>query len=93
MVHTMTHPLIQHKLTLIRDKTTGVKEFREAVNEIAMLMCYEATRNLPLKEVEIETILYFSSIWRVLLTCRATSIPDITALSKPGVYDDIISPA
>lgn len=54
-VHTMEHPLIQHKLTLIRDKTTGVKEFREAVNEIAMLMCYEATRDLPLKEVEIET--------------------------------------
>ena len=54
-VHTMDHPLIQHKLTLIRDKTTGVKEFREAVNEIATLMCYEATRDLPLKEVEIET--------------------------------------
>ncbi|MFI3226737.1 MAG: uracil phosphoribosyltransferase [Clostridia bacterium] len=54
-VHVMDHPLIQHKLTLIRDKTTGVKEFREAVNEIATLMCYEATRDLPLKEIEIET--------------------------------------
>ena len=54
-VHILDHPLIQHKLSIIRDKTTGVKEFREVVNEIAMLMCYEATRDLPLKEVEIET--------------------------------------
>lgn len=51
----MDHPLIQHKLTLLRDKNTGTKEFRELVSEIAMLMCYEATRDLPLKEVEIET--------------------------------------
>ena len=51
----MEHPLIQHKLSIIRDKTTGVKEFREVISEIAMLMCYEATRDLPLKEVEIET--------------------------------------
>ena len=49
------HPLIQHKLTLLRDKNTGSKEFRALVQEIAMLMCYEATRDLPLKEVEIET--------------------------------------
>ena len=49
------HPLIQHKLTLLRDKNTGSKEFRALVSEIAMLMCYEATRDLPLKEVEIET--------------------------------------
>lgn len=43
-VHEMDHPLIKHKLALMRDKTTGVKEFREAAREIAMLMCYEATR-------------------------------------------------
>ena len=49
------HPLIQHKLTIMRDKNTGTKEFRELVGEIGMLMCYEATRDLPLKEVEIET--------------------------------------
>ncbi|MFR8011202.1 MAG: uracil phosphoribosyltransferase [Clostridia bacterium] len=49
------HPLIQHKLSLLRDKNTGSKEFRELVGEIAMLMCYEATRDLTLKEVEIET--------------------------------------
>lgn len=49
------HPLIQHKLTLLRDKNTGSKEFRSLISEISMLMCYEATRDLPLKEVEIET--------------------------------------
>ncbi len=51
----MDHPLIQHKISLLRDKNTGSKEFRELVAEVAMLMCYEATRDLPLKEVEIET--------------------------------------
>ncbi len=51
----MDHPLIQHKLTLVRDKHTGSKEFRELISEIATLMCYEATRDLPLTEVEIET--------------------------------------
>lgn len=49
------HPLIQHKLTLIRDKNTGSKEFRELVKEMSMLMGYEITRDLPLQEVEIET--------------------------------------
>ncbi len=51
----LDHPLIQHKLTILRNKETGSKQFRELVNEIAMLMCYEATRELPLKEVEVET--------------------------------------
>lgn len=54
-VFVMDHPLIQHKLTLIRDKNTGSKEFREVVKELAMLMGYEVTRNLPLQEIEIET--------------------------------------
>lgn len=49
------HPLIQHKLTLMRDERTGSKEFRELVSEIAMLMCYEATRDLPLKDIELKT--------------------------------------
>ena len=49
------HPLIQHKLSIMRDKNTGVKEFRELLEEIAMLMVYEATRDLPTEEVEIET--------------------------------------
>ena len=54
-VHVLDHPLIQHKLAILRSKDTSVKEFRELVGEIAGLMCYEATRNLPLMEVEVET--------------------------------------
>lgn len=54
-VKIIEHPLVQHKLSLLRDKTTGSKEFRELISETAMLMCYEATRDLPLKEVEIST--------------------------------------
>ena len=49
------HPLIQHKLSILRDENTSVKEFRELVSEIAMLMCYEATRDLPLEEVDVQT--------------------------------------
>ena len=49
------HPLIQHKLSILRDKETSVKEFRELVGEIAMLMCYEATRDLPLEDIDVET--------------------------------------
>ena len=51
----MDHPLIQHKIGYIRNKTTGTKTFRETVSEIAMLICYEATRDLQLSDVEIET--------------------------------------
>jgi len=51
----LTHPLIQHKLTILRDIDTGVKIFREVVGEIAMLMCYEAMRSLPLEEVKVTT--------------------------------------
>jgi uracil phosphoribosyltransferase len=54
-VHEMSHPLIQHKLSILRDKNTGAKEFREVAKEISMLMGYEVTRDLPLEEVEIET--------------------------------------
>ena len=54
-VFVMDHPLIQHKIGVLRRKETGPKEFRELVSEIAMLMSYEATRNLPLEEIEIET--------------------------------------
>ncbi len=49
------HPLVQHKISLMRDKNTGAKEFRELVREISMFMCYEATRSFELKDVEIET--------------------------------------
>ncbi|MBB4823182.1 uracil phosphoribosyltransferase [Sporosarcina luteola] len=54
-VHVFDHPLIQHKLTYIRDINTGTKEFRELVDEVATLMAYEITRDLPLDEVEVET--------------------------------------
>lgn len=51
----MDHPLIQHKIGIIRKKETGSKDFRELIGEIAMLMCYEATRDLKLQEIEIDT--------------------------------------
>lgn len=54
-VFVMDHPLLQHKLTLIRDKNTGTKEFKELVKEVSMLMAYEVTRSLPLEDIEIET--------------------------------------
>ena len=54
-VFVFDHPLIQHKVSLLRDKNTSTKEFRELVEEIAMLMAYEVTRDLPLKEVEVQT--------------------------------------
>ena len=55
IVHELNHPLIQHKLAILRNKKTGVKEFRELVSEIAGLMCYEATRNLRTEEVMVQT--------------------------------------
>ena len=54
-VHVLDHPLIQHKLAILRSKNTTVKEFRELISEISGLMCYEATRNLPTKEVKVQT--------------------------------------
>ena len=54
-VHVLDHPLVHHKLAVLRNKETPVKEFRELISEIASLMCYEATRSLPTMEVEVET--------------------------------------
>ena len=54
-VHAFDHPLIQHKIAMLRDKNTHTKVFRELVSEIAMLMCYEVTRNLELEDVDVET--------------------------------------
>ena len=51
----LNHPLIQHKLSILRDKKTGTKEFREIIGELAMFLCYEATKDATLQEVEIET--------------------------------------
>ena len=65
-VHVLDHPLIQHKLAILRNEKTPVKEFREVVGEIAGLMCYEATRNLPTREVTVRTPL-------ATATCRMLS--------------------
>ncbi|SHN68679.1 uracil phosphoribosyltransferase [Desulfitobacterium chlororespirans] len=54
-VHVLDHPLIQHKLSLIRDENTGSKDFRELVEEVSMLMAYEVTRDFPLQDVEVKT--------------------------------------
>jgi uracil phosphoribosyltransferase len=53
--HVLKHPLIEHKLTILRDKDTGTKDFRELVNEVARLLAYEVSRDLPLEDIEIET--------------------------------------
>lgn len=87
-IHIMDHPLIQHKLSLMRDKTTGVKEFREAVGEIASLMCYEATRNLPLKEIEIETPVAVAKV-KVISGKKLAIVPILRA--GLGMVDGVLS--
>ena len=77
-LHVLEHPLIQHKLSLLRNKNTGVKEFRELVGEIAQLMCYEATRNLPTEEVEIETPVAPAKV-RVLSGKKLAIVPILRA--------------
>ena len=65
-VHVFDHPLIQHKLSILRDKSTSVKVFRELISEIAMLMCFEATRDLPLKEIDVETPVAVAKCRRIM---------------------------
>lgn len=77
-IHVMDHPLILHKLSLMRDQQTGVKEFREATREIAMLMCYEATRDLPLKTIQIETPLAHAKV-RVISGKKIAFVPILRA--------------
>lgn len=72
------HPLIQHKLSLIRDKNTGPKEFRELVEEVSMLMAYEVTRDLPLQDIEIETPIC-STTTKTLLGKKIGIIPILRA--------------
>ncbi len=73
-VFVFDHPLIQHKLSILRDKRTSVKEFRELISEIAMLMCYECTRDLPLEDVDVETPVAIAHCKRIAgkssLLCR-----------------------
>ncbi len=66
-VHVFEHPLIRHKITILRDKRTGHKEFRELTEEVAMLMAYEATRSHPTREVQVETPLATARGWSSLL--------------------------
>ena len=77
-VTVMDHPLIQHKLTIIRKKDTGTKDFREVVSEIAMLMAYEVTRDMPLEDVEIETPLV-KSIQKQISGKKVAIIPILRA--------------
>ena len=86
-VHVLDHPLIQHKLAILRNKDTGVKEFRELVGEIAALMCYEATRNLPTEEVEVETPVAIAKC-RVLAGKKMAIVPILRA--GLGMVDTIV---
>ena len=87
-VHVLDHPLLQHKLSILRDKNTGVKDFREVVSEIAALMCYEATRDLPLKEVEIETPIA-TSRFKALAGKKLAIVPVLRA--GLGMVDGILT--
>lgn len=74
----LDHPLIRHKLTVLRDRRTSKKKFKEMVDEIAMLMAYEVTKDLPLEEVEIETPLEATRQWR-LKGKKLTVVPILRA--------------
>ena len=74
----LDHPLVQHKVSHLRDKYTGTKEFKELVSELAMLLCYEATRDLPTEEVEIETPVAIAKT-RVLSGRKLALVPILRA--------------
>ena len=82
------HPLIKHKISLLRNKNTGSKEFRELVGEVSMLMCYEATRDLPLKEVEIETPVALAKT-KVIAGRKLAFVPILRA--GIGMLDGVLS--
>lgn len=87
-VFVFDHPLIQHKISLMRDKSTTTKEFRELVSEVAMLMAYEVTRDLPLKEVEIETPIAIAKT-KVLAGKKMALVPILRA--GLGMVDGMLS--
>ena len=87
-LHVLDHPLLQHKLSIIRDKETSVKEFREIVSEIATLMCYEATRDLPVEVVDVETPVGTAKVKRIAGKKRA-AVPILRA--GLGMVDGILS--
>jgi uracil phosphoribosyltransferase len=82
------HPLIQHKLSLMRDESTGVKEFRELLNEISMLMAYEATRDLQLEETEIQTPI-MKAKFKVISGRKLGLVPVLRA--GLGMVDGVLS--
>lgn len=86
-LHVLDHPLLQHKLSILRSERTGVKEFRELVGEIAALMCYEATRDLPTEEVEVKTPIAVAKA-RVLAGKKLAIVPILRA--GLGMVDPII---
>ena len=86
-VYVLDHPLIQHKLAILRNVKTGVKEFRELVSEIAGLMCYEATRNLPTEEVEVQTPLAIAKC-RMLSGKKLAIVPVLRA--GLGMVDSMV---
>ena len=86
-VHVFDHPLIQHKLAILRNKNTGTKEFRALISEIAGLMCYEATRNLPTEEVLVETPITTAKC-RMLTGKKAAIIPILRA--GLGMVDSMV---
>ncbi len=86
-VHILNHPLLQHKLSILRNKDTGVKEFREIVGEISALMCYEATRDLPTEEVTVQTPMAPAKV-RVLAGKKLAIVPILRA--GLGMVDTII---
>ena len=86
-IHVLDHPLIQHKLAILRNKDTSVKEFRELVSEIAGLMCYEATRNLPTEEVLVETPLMTAKC-RMLAGKKLAIVPILRA--GLGMVDSMV---
>lgn len=88
MVHVLSHPLLQHKLSILRREDTGVKDFRQVVSEIATLMCYEATRDLPTEEVEIQTPVAPAKV-RVLAGKKMAIVPVLRA--GLGMVDGILS--
>ena len=87
-VHVLDHPLLQHKLAILRDENTGVKDFREVVAEIATLMCYEATRDLPLESVEIKTPVA-TGTFKVLAGKKLAIVPILRA--GLGMVDGILT--
>ncbi len=87
-LHIVNHPLVQHKLAILRDKDLGSKDFRELVDEITVFVGYEATRDLPLKEVEVETPI--TKTTQKMITGKKMAIVPILRAGL-GMVDEILS--